>query len=62
MYFNAYGEWTKKSGIALIEPNKPLKMLSWDDASYTTLIKAKRADVYLYTRETVSDFPNYHIA
>jgi dienelactone hydrolase len=61
MYVNAYGEWTKKSGIALIEPNKPLKMLAWDDASYTTLIKAKHADVYLYTRETVSDFPNFHV-
>lgn len=61
MYVNAYGEWTKKSGIALLEPNKPVKMLSWDDASYTTLMKAKHADVYLYTRETVSDFPNYHV-
>ncbi len=61
MYVNAYGEWTKKSGIALIEPNKPVKMLSWDDASYTTLMKAKHADVYLYTRETVSEFPNYHV-
>lgn len=61
MYVNAYGEWTKKSGIALIEPSKPVKMLSWDDASYTTLLKAKHADVYLYTRETVSEFPNYHV-
>jgi dienelactone hydrolase len=62
IYVNAYGEWTKKAGVAVIPPNQPLRMLAWDDASYTTLIKAKHADVYLYTRETVSEFPDYHIA
>jgi dipeptidyl aminopeptidase/acylaminoacyl peptidase len=61
VYLNAYGEWTKKSGIAVIEPNQPLKMLMWDDASYTTVLKAKHAGVYLYTRETVSEFPDYHV-
>lgn len=61
LYLNAYGEWTKKSGIALIEPNQPVKMLAWDDASYGSLMKAKHADVYLYTRETVSEFPDYRV-
>jgi dipeptidyl aminopeptidase/acylaminoacyl peptidase len=61
IYVNAYGEWTKKSGIAVIEPGKTAKTLAWDDASYTTLMKAKHADVYLYTRETVSEYPDYHI-
>jgi acetyl esterase/lipase len=62
IYVNAYGEWTKKSGIAVIAPGKTAQMLAWDDASYGSLIKAKHADVYLYTRETVSEFPDYHIA
>jgi dipeptidyl aminopeptidase/acylaminoacyl peptidase len=62
MYVNAYGEWTKKSGIALIEPGKAVRMLNWDDASYTTLLKAKRGDTFLYTRETVNEFPNYYAA
>ena len=59
IYVNAYGEWTKKAGIALIEPGKTAKMLAWDDAAYGSLIKAKHADAFVYTRETVNDFPNY---
>ena len=62
MYVNAYGEWTKKSGLALIEPGKPVKMLGWDDVAYGSLMKAKRADAFVYTRETVSEFPNYYSA
>lgn len=61
IYVNAYGEWTKKDGIAVIEPNRTAKMLMWGDALYTTLMKARRADVYLYTRESVSEFPDYHV-
>jgi len=62
VYVNAYGEWTKKAGVAVIAPGATAQMLAWDDATYTTLMKAKRANVYLYTRETVSEFPDYHIA
>jgi dipeptidyl aminopeptidase/acylaminoacyl peptidase len=62
IYVNAYGEWTKKSGIAVIPPGGTAQMLAFDDASYAILMKAKHANVYLYTRETVSEFPDYHIA
>ena len=62
MYVNAYGEWTKKAGIAAIAPGATAQMLVFDDASYGTLMKAKRANVYLYTHETVSEYPDYHIA
>ncbi len=63
MYVEAYGEWTKKSGIALIEPGKTgVKMLTWDDARYGQLLKAKDAEVYLSTRETTQDFPNYRVS
>jgi dienelactone hydrolase len=62
IYVNAYGEWTKKSGVGVIQPDQPLQMLAWDDASYATLMKAKRANVFLYTRETVSEYPDFHIA
>lgn len=62
LYVSAYGEWTKKGGIGLIEPGKPgVRMLQWGDASYAQLLKAKSADVYLYTRETVTDYPNYYM-
>jgi dipeptidyl aminopeptidase/acylaminoacyl peptidase len=62
MYVNAYGEWTKKDGIAVIPPGGTAQMLAYDDASYGVLMKAKHANVYLYTRETVSEYPDYHIA
>lgn len=60
IYFNTYGEWTKKGGIAIVEASKPgVKMLAWDDASYGNLLKAKHADTLLFTRQNVTDFPNY---
>jgi dipeptidyl aminopeptidase/acylaminoacyl peptidase len=61
-YFGVYGEWTKKAGIAMLEPGKPgVKMLQWGDARYNTLLKAKNADTYLYTRETVKESPDYYL-
>ena len=62
MYLTGYGEWTKKGGIGVVDPGKAgIRMLSWDDASYGQLIKAKHADVYLYTRETTQDYPNFYL-
>jgi dienelactone hydrolase len=63
LYFSTYGEWTKKGGISLVNYKKPgAKPLLWDDAVFNTLIKAKKADVYLYTKETYKDFPDYYAA
>ncbi len=63
MYVSMYGEWTKKGGIGLIEPGKPgVKVLQWGDAAYSQLIKAKRADTYVYTRETPQNYPDYYFA
>jgi acetyl esterase/lipase len=62
LYLDAYGEWTKKNGIGLIEPGKPgVNRLMWDDASYGGLIKAKKADVYLHTRQTFKDAPDFYV-
>jgi dienelactone hydrolase len=62
IYVGAYGEWTKKGGIGVIDSGKAgVRMLHWDDASYGQLIKAKHADVYLYTRETNQDYPNFYL-
>lgn len=63
MYLSAYGEWTKKGGIALVEPGKPgVRVLQWDDAAYSQLTKAKKADTYLYTRENTLQSPDYYVA
>jgi dipeptidyl aminopeptidase/acylaminoacyl peptidase len=62
LYFATYGEWTKREGIARVEPNKAgATPLVWEDASYN-FIKAKDTDVYLYTKQSAIDFPNYYVA
>ena len=61
-YVFAYGEWTKKAGIARIEKGRPAPaLLLWDDAGFGGLAKAKRAEVYVYTRDTHKDFPDYYV-
>jgi dipeptidyl aminopeptidase/acylaminoacyl peptidase len=61
-YFRAYGEWTKKGGIAKIEPGKPgAQTVKWDDAAYARLFKAEKADVYLYTRETSLEPSDFYV-
>lgn len=62
-YFAAYGEWTKKAGIARLEKGRPAPvMLLWDDAGFGGLAKARQAEVYVYTRDTFKDFPDYYVS
>jgi len=62
-YFSAYGEWTKKNGIARIEPGKPgTRMLTWADASYPLLMKAGNADAYVFSRGTALEPADYYVA
>jgi dipeptidyl aminopeptidase/acylaminoacyl peptidase len=61
-YFAAYGEWTKKAGIARAEPGKPgVQMLMWGDTSFGTLSKARSADKFIYTRGTSTEPADYYI-
>jgi len=61
-YFAALGEWTKKAGIARLEIGKPgLTLLLWEDAGFGGLAKAKKADVYVYTRDTYKDYPDFYV-
>jgi dipeptidyl aminopeptidase/acylaminoacyl peptidase len=63
VYLGSYGEWTKKAGIARIDNGKPgATVLMWDDASYGSLIKAKNAEKYFYTKETPESYPDFYIA
>ncbi|MDQ3418414.1 MAG: prolyl oligopeptidase family serine peptidase [Acidobacteriota bacterium] len=60
-YFGVYGEWTKKSGIARLDGGKPgLSNVLWDDASFGRLMKAEKADVVLYTKETATEPGDYY--
>lgn len=60
--FSIYGEWTKKSGIARWAPGRDVpERLCWDDADFGGLTKARNAEVYLYTRQTWTEHPEYHV-
>jgi dienelactone hydrolase len=57
-YFSAMAEWTKKQGYVLLEPGKTgVTPLVWDDASFARLAKAKKSDVWIYSRETPTTSP-----
>lgn len=61
-YFTAMAEWTKKQGFGVLTPGKPgVKMLTWDDAAFSRLAKAKKADVWIYSRETVKEMPEIYV-
>ena len=62
-YFRAYGEWTKKAGIARLDPGASgVKMLGWADASYPQMLKAEHADVLVYSRGTSLEPGDYYVA
>lgn len=56
-YVRTYGEWTKMSGISVLNPTKHglapgANQLIWEDASIGALRKAEKADAYFFTKET----------
>lgn len=62
-YFLTYGEWNKKQGITRIEAaRKVSRLLFFEDAQFNRLLKAKKAERYLFTRETYRDFPDFYAA
>ena len=61
-YVSMYGEWTKKAGIGLLEKGKTgISPLLWDDAGFGGPMKARKADVYFYIRDTNNEYPNYYV-
>ncbi len=62
LYFGTYGEWTKKAGISRVTPGRPgAQQLTFDDATYNYQ-KARDADVFVYTRQSSTEYPNYYVA
>ena len=63
LYFQAYGEWTKKAGIARVAPGKAgVETLTWSDASFGTLMKPKDADQLVFTKSTATEPNDFYIA
>ena len=58
---SAYGEWTKKSGYYELLNGK-LNELVYEDASYGNPVRALKADVFLFTRQTFAEFPDLRVA
>ncbi|MGH7524116.1 MAG: prolyl oligopeptidase family serine peptidase, partial [Gemmatimonadales bacterium] len=58
---SAYGEWTKKDGFYRLAGGA-LTPLVFEDASFSTPVKAAHADRYLLTRQTFAEFPDLRIA
>jgi dipeptidyl aminopeptidase/acylaminoacyl peptidase len=62
-YFRAYGEWTKKAGIARLDPGAGgVKVLGWGDVSYPQMLKAKTRDVFVFSRGTSLEPNDYYAA
>ncbi|MEX2282524.1 MAG: prolyl oligopeptidase family serine peptidase [Gemmatimonadota bacterium] len=59
LFVATYGEWTKKEGLSRIEPGKPgATPIFFEDARFA-IQKARDADVYIYTKQTFTEYPNY---
>jgi dipeptidyl aminopeptidase/acylaminoacyl peptidase len=58
---SAYGEWTKKAGFYELAGGK-MKALVYDDADFGTPVKAKKADTFLFTRQTFAEFPDLRVS
>ena len=58
---SASGQWTKKSGFYRVRDGS-LEELVFEDALYTPLGRAAKADKYLFTRESFVEFPDLRIA
>ncbi|HEX6966595.1 MAG TPA: prolyl oligopeptidase family serine peptidase [Gemmatimonadaceae bacterium] len=62
MYVALYGEWTKKEGLARVDAeHATVKRLMWDDAS-VDVARAEKANVFLYTRQTFNEYPDWYVA
>lgn len=61
LYFSMYGEWTKKEGLARVEPGKPGAKVLLSGDTRLSVLKARDADVFVYTRQTATEFPNYRV-
>jgi dipeptidyl aminopeptidase/acylaminoacyl peptidase len=58
---SAYGQWTKKAGFYELSGGK-MKELVYEDASFSTPVKAQKAERFLFTRQTFVEFPDLRVS
>ena len=57
-----FGEWTKKGGIARLEPGKPgVQMLLWDDAAFGAAEGEEGGRLPLHEVDADTDPPDYYV-
>jgi dipeptidyl aminopeptidase/acylaminoacyl peptidase len=62
VFTSLYGEWSKKDGLGRIDPSKPgVNVLLWGDCSYGSPLKARKAEVFAFSRQTAIDSPDYYV-
>jgi len=59
---SAYGEYTKKAGFYELTPDGSLKEVVFEDAAFSTPAKAAKADTFLFTRQTFTEFPDLRVS
>lgn len=57
----ATGFWTKRSGFYELN-GSTLKPLVYEDASFSTPMRAAKADQYLFTRQSYAEFPDVRVS
>jgi dipeptidyl aminopeptidase/acylaminoacyl peptidase len=58
---SAYGQWTKKAGFYELSGGK-MKELVYEDASFSTPVKAQKAERFLFTRQTFVEFSDLRVS
>ncbi|MFO0938637.1 MAG: prolyl oligopeptidase family serine peptidase [Gemmataceae bacterium] len=62
-FVTMYGEWTKKSGFGRLEATPgTVAPLVWEDAQVGTPSKAKKADIFAFSKQTAIESPNIYVA
>lgn len=62
---SAYGEYTKKAGFYQLDvrpSGNELKELVYEDASFSNPTRAQKAEKFLFTRQTFSEFPDLRVS
>jgi dipeptidyl aminopeptidase/acylaminoacyl peptidase len=60
--FNAYGEYTKRTGYFEMAPGQAPVPLIWIDKAIGGLTIARRAERVIFTQSTFTEYPNYWVS
>jgi dipeptidyl aminopeptidase/acylaminoacyl peptidase len=62
LYLSLYGERTKKYGYARMRLGRAPEQLLFEDRLVSGLVRAKEADVFVYSKQRFDDSPDYFVA